>query len=193
MPLWAFRFACASGCAAVLLGAFGAHAMQDKLSPKDLAVWQTAVQYQFWHTLALLFASKTSSTASTLFVTGLLLFSGSLYGIVLTGQRRLGMVTPIGGLALAAGWLALARDFYRMFFITSSAMYSRKRSFPTQLDASLSGYVLHVDVADDTLIASGKAATNYINLIDFSNFKLISCLGGKEAHEGTICAVRPLG
>ncbi len=109
--MWAYRFACGSGCVGVLLGAFGAHALQEKHSPKDMAIWQTAVQYQFWHTLALLFAWRTSPTASILFSSGICLFSGSLYALVLTGQRRLGAVTPVGGFALAAGWIALARDF----------------------------------------------------------------------------------
>ena len=111
MPIWAHRFACGSGCVAVLFGAFGAHAMQDKFSPKDMAIWQTAVSYQFWHTLALLFASKTSQRASLLFSLGMCVFSGSLYLMVLTGQRKLGAITPIGGLALAAGWVALAADY----------------------------------------------------------------------------------
>lgn len=110
MSLWAARFACASGAASVFLGAYGAHGMLDKFSPKDIGIWQTGVQYQFLHTLALLYASKVSATASVLFAIGIVIFSGSLYGIVLTGKRQLGAVTPIGGIALAAGWATLARD-----------------------------------------------------------------------------------
>ena len=107
---WAARFACASGACSVFLGAYGAHGMSDKYLPKDIAIWQTGVQYQFLHTLALLFASRASTASSVLFAVGIVIFSGSLYGIVLTGKRQLGALTPVGGLALAAGWAALARD-----------------------------------------------------------------------------------
>lgn len=78
-----------------------------------LAVWQTAVQYHAWHALALLAAgflepSPWSKAAAALFVAGVLAFSGSLYALALGAPRALGAVTPLGGLAFIAGWLAFA-------------------------------------------------------------------------------------
>jgi uncharacterized membrane protein YgdD (TMEM256/DUF423 family) len=96
----------------VVLGAFGAHALKATLSPEALSVWQTAVQYHFWHALALLatpqLAGAWARAAGWLFVAGVLLFSGSLYALALDAPRALGMVTPLGGLALVLGWLAFA-------------------------------------------------------------------------------------
>jgi uncharacterized membrane protein YgdD (TMEM256/DUF423 family) len=104
------------GAAGVVLGAFGAHALASRLSESDLDVWQTAVSYHFIHALALLAVGLLSRNAAggTLmtvagwsFVVGILLFSGSLYVLALGGPRLLGPVTPIGGVALICGWLAL--------------------------------------------------------------------------------------
>jgi uncharacterized membrane protein YgdD (TMEM256/DUF423 family) len=96
----------------VVLGAFGAHALKERLSGDALLVWQTAVQYHFWHALALLatpqLAGAWAKTAGWLFVAGVLVFSGSLYALALGAPRTLGMLTPIGGVALILGWLALA-------------------------------------------------------------------------------------
>jgi uncharacterized membrane protein YgdD (TMEM256/DUF423 family) len=107
-----------AGAAAVALGAFGAHALKARLTPDQLAVWQTAVQYHFWHALALvaigiiisaaLPGSTTLRWAGWLMVAGLVLFSGSLYVLVLSGARWLGAVTPLGGTAWIAAWLLLA-------------------------------------------------------------------------------------
>jgi uncharacterized membrane protein YgdD (TMEM256/DUF423 family) len=107
-----------AGAAAVALGAFGAHALKARLTPDQLAVWQTAVQYHFWHALALvaigiiisaaLPGSTTLRWAGWLMVAGLVLFSGSLYVLVLSGARWLGAVTPLGGAAWIAAWLLLA-------------------------------------------------------------------------------------
>jgi uncharacterized membrane protein YgdD (TMEM256/DUF423 family) len=103
------------GLLAVALGAFGAHALKTRL-PADLtAVYQTAVQYQMYHALALLavglLASRTSAPALNWagagFAFGVLLFSGSLYALALSGVRGLGAVTPLGGLLLLLGWVAL--------------------------------------------------------------------------------------
>ena len=103
--------------AAVALGAFGAHALKSKLAPDVMAVYQTAVQYHFWHALGLLavgilFLHKPESgalvAAAWLLVAGIVLFSGSLYVLALTGARGLGAVTPIGGAAFLAAWAALA-------------------------------------------------------------------------------------
>lgn len=103
--------------AAVALGAFGAHALKARLGPDMAQVWQTAVQYHGWHALALLAAglmlvqrpdATAVALAAWLFVAGVVLFSGSLYLLALTGVRALGAVTPLGGAAFLAGWAALA-------------------------------------------------------------------------------------
>jgi len=100
----------------VALGAFGAHALKGRLSPEMLGVWQTAVQYHFWHALALLFTGYQTlngwgTAAGWLFIAGLVLFSGSLYALALGAPRGLGVVTPLGGVALLLGWIALAASF----------------------------------------------------------------------------------
>lgn len=104
------------GFLAVALGAFGAHALKARLSPAMLDVWQTAVQYQFFHTTVLvalaLYWQKTPlsvwwQSAFWAFCVGVLLFSGSLYWLALGGPRWLGPVTPLGGLTLLAAWLCL--------------------------------------------------------------------------------------
>jgi uncharacterized membrane protein YgdD (TMEM256/DUF423 family) len=106
-----------AGALAVMLGAFGAHALRAKLGADLLTVWNTAVQYHFWHALALLAIglvaihlpdSLALRWAGWLMLAGILLFSGSLYALALTGVRGLGAVTPFGGVAFIAGWLALA-------------------------------------------------------------------------------------
>lgn len=101
---------------AVAAGAFGAHALTTVLSADMLAVFDTAVRYQMYHALALCvvtWASHQSShrfilVAGWLFVFGILLFSGSLYLLALTGVRWLGALTPLGGVVLMAGWASLA-------------------------------------------------------------------------------------
>jgi uncharacterized membrane protein YgdD (TMEM256/DUF423 family) len=110
-----------TGAAAVLLGAFGAHALRNSLDERALATWHTAVDYQFWHALALLatglmMRSATSPAlriAALAFCTGIVLFCGSLYLLALGAPRGFGAVTPIGGVALIAGWLALAWHAWR--------------------------------------------------------------------------------
>jgi len=104
------------GFLAVAFGAFGAHALRSRLSPELLAIYRTAVDYQFYHALALLAvgvlaASRPSpqlNYAGLCFATGVLLFSGSLYGLSLTGIRAFGAITPIGGLLFLVGWALLA-------------------------------------------------------------------------------------
>ena len=106
---------------AVLLGAFGAHALRARLSPADLAIFETGVRYQMYHALALLavawavsrWPSSATTAAGWLFVVGIVVFSGSLYVLVLTGQRWLGAVTPFGGLAMVCGWACLAWAVFR--------------------------------------------------------------------------------
>ncbi len=103
---------------AVAFGAFGAHALKEKLSEHYLAIWETAVQYQMFHALALLavgilmspslFGSVTQlSWAGYLILAGIIIFSGSLYVLSLTGIGILGAITPIGGVAFIAGWIML--------------------------------------------------------------------------------------
>jgi uncharacterized membrane protein YgdD (TMEM256/DUF423 family) len=103
------------GALGVILGAFGAHGLQTRLSSEQLQSWDTAVRYHLLHSVALLAlalygaaSGRSIQLAGSLFVLGILLFSGSIYLLVLTGQRWLGPVTPLGGLCLIAGWLSLA-------------------------------------------------------------------------------------
>ncbi len=105
-----------NGFIAVALGAFGAHGLRDRLTEHLLSAWQTAVQYHFYHTLALLAValllprfqfSRLLIASGWLFVAGILLFSGSLYGLALGGPKILGPVTPLGGLCFLLGWLVL--------------------------------------------------------------------------------------
>lgn len=105
-----------SGFLAVALGAFGAHALKNRLDAYAQGIYQTAVHYQFVHTLALLACAllmlhwqKTTSlmVSATAFAVGIVIFSGSLYILSLTGIRWLGAVTPIGGAAFLLGWGAL--------------------------------------------------------------------------------------
>ena len=105
-----------AGVLAVLLGAFGAHALRTRLAPDLLAIYQTAVQYHFWHALGLLaigiLALHLPSSAALkwsgwLMLAGLLMFSGSLYLLALTGARWLGAITPLGGAAFILSWILL--------------------------------------------------------------------------------------
>ena len=103
------------GFVGVAFGAFGAHALKARLAPEVLAVWKTAVEYQLYHALALLLvgliATQKPSIAITnsaiCFALGVLVFSGSLYVLALSGVRWLGAITPIGGLLLLSGWALL--------------------------------------------------------------------------------------
>ena len=105
----------AYGFLGVAFGAFGAHALKARLAPEMLAVWKTAVEYQLWHALALVLvgfiaAYKPSiaiTNSALCFALGVLVFSGSLYVLALTGVRWLGAITPLGGLLLLAGWALL--------------------------------------------------------------------------------------
>jgi len=106
-----------SGALAVALGAFGAHALRSRLSQERLDTFETGVRYQMYHALALLFAafatghwpaSSLPLYAAWLFIAGTLLFSGSVYLLVLSDKRWWGAVTPLGGVAFIAGWVCLA-------------------------------------------------------------------------------------
>lgn len=111
------------GGLAVAAGAFGAHALEGKLSSHYLTVYETAVQYQMYHALALLAVALLGAVlpdASWLqpsawaFLVGIILFSGSLYALVFSGVRVLGMITPIGGVAFLVGWGLLAYAGFRL-------------------------------------------------------------------------------
>ena len=100
----------------VAFGAFGAHALRSRISPAMLEVYKTGVQYHLAHALALiliaLLADRMRSpglvrTAGWLFTAGIVLFSGSLYALAITGTRILGAITPLGGLCFLAGWATL--------------------------------------------------------------------------------------
>ena len=107
---------------AVLLGAFGAHALKGTLTDGDLTIWRTAVDYHLAHALAiiaigLLFErnpdSKIFYTAGVLMGIGILIFSVSLYTLCLSGIRKFGMITPLGGLSFMIGWILLALGAFR--------------------------------------------------------------------------------
>ena len=105
-----------SAAAAVVLGAFAAHGLRGRLTPDLAATFEVAVRYQMYHALGLLAVGWAATQwpggpirgAGILFIAGTVIFSGSLYLLVLTGQRWLGAITPLGGLAFIAGWLLLA-------------------------------------------------------------------------------------
>lgn len=112
--LW--TLGCISALVAVAAGAFGAHALRARLAPDLLAVFETGARYQMYHSLAILAAataaerwgSAAARRAGWLFLAGIVVFSGSLYVLALSGVRWLGAITPLGGVAFLAGWLLLA-------------------------------------------------------------------------------------
>ena len=106
-----------AGFLGVAAGAFGAHGLRSRLSPDMLGVFETAVRYQMYHVFALLITAviigrvgdaRLLSIAGWSFITGMVLFSGSLYALALTGMSNLGAITPVGGLAFLIGWACLA-------------------------------------------------------------------------------------
>jgi uncharacterized membrane protein YgdD (TMEM256/DUF423 family) len=106
---------------AVGAGAFGAHTLRGRLSSEQLATFETGARYQLYHALALLAVALVArgaaggwyAAAGWLFVAGVVLFSGSLYALSLSGLRWLGAITPLGGVAFLAGWAALALGAWR--------------------------------------------------------------------------------
>ena len=107
-----------AGALSVVLGAFGAHALRATLDATALQTWHTAVEYQFWHALALLAVaqapvSRLRDAGAVLIGAGIVLFCGSLYALALGAPRVLGAVTPFGGAAFIAGWIVLAMGFWR--------------------------------------------------------------------------------
>lgn len=105
-----------AGFTGVALGAFGSHALKGQLAPSLLNAWHTGVQYQFIHCLAILLVAALLSLrpqlpglrlAALSFAVGILLFSGSLYLMAVTGISKFGIITPLGGISFMLGWLAL--------------------------------------------------------------------------------------
>jgi uncharacterized membrane protein YgdD (TMEM256/DUF423 family) len=113
--------ACLLAFLAVAAGAFGAHALRARLTPELLAVWETAARYEVYHALALLgvawaldrWPGRPAVIAGWLFIVGIVLFSGSLYVLSISGVRWLGAITPLGGLAFLAGWVFLAMHLWK--------------------------------------------------------------------------------
>jgi uncharacterized membrane protein YgdD (TMEM256/DUF423 family) len=110
-----------SGLIGVAAGAFGAHSLRERLPADLLAVFETGVRYQMYHALALLLVAwaitrwpgSLTALSGWLFVTGTVVFSGSLYALSLSGQRWLGAITPLGGVAFLGGWFCLALAAWR--------------------------------------------------------------------------------
>jgi uncharacterized membrane protein YgdD (TMEM256/DUF423 family) len=113
--------ACLSGFLSVMLGAFAAHGLESRLPPGDLATFEVGVRYQMYHAFALLavalalarWPGPLGEWAGWAFLVGSVLFSGSLYLLVLTGPRSLGAVTPLGGVAFLVGWALLGLHLVR--------------------------------------------------------------------------------
>jgi len=107
------------GAAAAMLGAFGAHALRAHLDAAALQTWHTAVEYQFWHALALLMVATQwrslpyARWIAWLYGAGIALFCGSLYALALGAPRVTGAITPFGGMAFISAWLLLAWNFSR--------------------------------------------------------------------------------
>jgi uncharacterized membrane protein YgdD (TMEM256/DUF423 family) len=107
--------------AATILGAFGAHALQTKLTPDRLSIYETAVRYHFYHALGLLgiglaarvYEGALVSWSAGLVLSGVVLFSGSIYFLSFGAPRMIGIITPIGGTLLIAGWIAFAAAVIR--------------------------------------------------------------------------------
>jgi uncharacterized membrane protein YgdD (TMEM256/DUF423 family) len=113
---WVLSLAGVLVALATVFGAFGAHALQGRLTPERLAIYETAVRYHFYHALGLLAIGWIARTASlpmlrwsaVLVVSGIVLFSGSIYALSFGAPRALGIVTPIGGMTLIVGWIVFA-------------------------------------------------------------------------------------
>ncbi|MFQ5612415.1 MAG: DUF423 domain-containing protein [Anaerolineae bacterium] len=116
-----FALGSLSALLAVAAGAFGAHALRERLSADLLATFETGARYQMYHALGLLavawavtrWPGALTTAAGWLFLAGTVLFSGSLYVLSLSGLRWLGAITPLGGVAFLAGWLCLAWSAWR--------------------------------------------------------------------------------
>ena len=115
--------AAALGGISVILGAFASHALKDRLSERALEIWETGTKYQMYHALALILIALLLTRLSTesvfliaagyAFTTGIVLFSGSLYALSLSGVKWLGAITPLGGVAFIVGWACLGMAAWR--------------------------------------------------------------------------------
>lgn len=122
------QLAALNGALAVMIGAFGAHALKARLTPELLSVYETGVQYHFWHSLALLAVgllalqlpdSRALIASGITFIVGIILFSGSLYLLASTDIRLLGfmpvgLITPFGGMSFIIGWLLLLISSFKI-------------------------------------------------------------------------------
>ena len=117
-----FRLAAALGAMAVILGAFAAHGLKERIPPDMLTVFEVGVRYHMYHAIALLavaagaaslWESPRTAFACWAWIIGIVLFSGSLYLLALTGRRWLGAITPLGGVAFVVGWGVLALSALR--------------------------------------------------------------------------------
>lgn len=106
-----------NGALAVAAGAFGAHGLRERLEPRALEIFETAARYQMYHALAMILcgiiAARHATTAGWILQAGIVVFSGSLYALSLSGVKVLGAITPLGGLAFIAGWALLAWGAWR--------------------------------------------------------------------------------
>ncbi len=106
---------------AVIIGAFGAHSLKEKITAEYLTVFETGVKYHFYHALGMMIVSLSAFQFSTvsyhipciLFLAGIILFSGSLYVLSITGIKWLGAIAPIGGVSFILGWLLTAYQLYQ--------------------------------------------------------------------------------
>ncbi len=120
MKIWLIVGACLAALS-VLIGAFGAHGLKSKISIHDLATFEIGVRYQMYHALAILllgvisnyFPDSLISPVAYFMVIGVIIFSGSLYLLVLTDIKWFGAITPLGGICLIIGWILLAVNIYR--------------------------------------------------------------------------------
>ncbi len=112
-----FVLGCVNAFLSVALGAFGAHGLRQRVTPEMLITWEKGVDYQMYHALALLLIAlcvkawpevRRVRTAGLLFLLGIVLFSGSLYILVLTQVNSFGIITPVGGISFLCGWCLLA-------------------------------------------------------------------------------------
>ena len=120
---WFLALGAANAGTAVVLGAFGAHALKDRLSPKMMSIYHTGSQYHLYHALGLMLVgvvalqlpeSGLTQWSGWLMLAGTALFSGSLYLLAMTGKGWLGAVTPVGGLSLISAWILLAAGVLRV-------------------------------------------------------------------------------
>ena len=110
-----------SACLAVVLGAFAAHALKEKLSPDMFNIWEVGVRYHMYHALGLFvvawvvahFPESSAPIAGWFLIGGTVIFSGSLYALSLTGERWIGAITPVGGVCFLIGWVWLAWSVWR--------------------------------------------------------------------------------